>query len=100
MLLIHGSSSCGAEMAPLAAALRPYTSTTAPNLVGHGGRPVPESFSVEGFVSDIVAYVDREEIERTFVTGMFYGLGHPLTAIPLQPVARIIAAWMEKVRKA
>ena len=30
---------------------------------------------------------------------MFYGLGHPLTAVALHPVARIIATWMEKVRK-
>jgi 3-oxoadipate enol-lactonase len=73
MLLIHGSRSCGAEMAPLAEALRPYTPTFSPNLIGHGGRPVPDRFSIRDFVDDIVACLDREGIERTFVTGYSYG---------------------------
>jgi pimeloyl-ACP methyl ester carboxylesterase len=73
MLLIHGSSSCGAELAPLAEALRPFTSTHAPNLVGHGGRPIPERFSIGDFARDLVEYLDREGIERTFVTGYSSG---------------------------
>lgn len=73
MILLHGSSSAGAEMAPLAEALRPYTETRSPNLLGHGGRPIPESFSVAEFVRDIVEYLDREAIERTFVTGYSSG---------------------------
>jgi pimeloyl-ACP methyl ester carboxylesterase len=31
---------------------------------------------------------------------MFYGLAHPLRQVPVQPVARAIGAWMQRVAKA
>jgi pimeloyl-ACP methyl ester carboxylesterase len=60
-------------MAPLAEALRPYTPTFSPNLLGHGGRPVPDRLSTRDLVDDLVAWLDREGIERTFVAGYSYG---------------------------
>lgn len=73
MILLHGSNSAGVEMAPLADALRPYMQTTSPNLIGHGGRPIPESLSVPDFARDVLEQLDRQGIERTFITGYSTG---------------------------
>ena len=73
MILLHGSNSAGAEMAPLAEAFEPNVQTRAPNLIGHGGRPIPERFSIREFAEDVVAYLDREGIDKTFITGYSTG---------------------------
>lgn len=73
MILLHGTNSSGAEMAPLAEALSPYFSTIAPNLVGHGGRPIPQDFSIQQFARDVVEELDRRRIDRTFFTGFSTG---------------------------
>lgn len=89
MLLIHGSSSCGAEMAPLADA--DLRSIEAPVLVVSSNRdqivPWEESLA-------LAKLIPRSEV------AMFYGAAHPLAVVPVLPVARVIAGWMEKVRKA
>ena len=73
VVLIHGALGCSAEIEPLTAAFRPYGEVRAPNLVGHGGRPVPERLSIRDHAEDLIAYLDREGIERAFFVG--YSLG-------------------------
>jgi pimeloyl-ACP methyl ester carboxylesterase len=73
VILLHGSNSWAREMIPLADSLRPYTESIAPNLMGHGGRPVPERFSVADFARDVVEYMDAQGVRRDFVTGYSTG---------------------------
>jgi len=73
MVLLHGSNASGARMRPLAEAFAQFTQPRAPNLIGHGGRPVPERFSIPEFAADVVEWLDREGIDRTFITG--YSIG-------------------------
>ena len=51
-------------MRPLAEAFAQFTQTRAPNLIGHGGRPVPERFSIPEFAADVVECLDREGIDH------------------------------------
>ena len=73
MMLIHGAVGCAAEIEPLAAAFRHYVAVRTPNLIGHGGRPVPERLTIDAMARDLLEQCDREAIGRTFVTG--YSLG-------------------------
>jgi pimeloyl-ACP methyl ester carboxylesterase len=73
LVLLHGANGSGAEMAPLAAALRPYARVHAPNLPGHGGRAVPDRFSISDSAADVAAWIERAGIEKPFVLG--YSLG-------------------------
>src|SRR5258708_38717917 len=60
-------------MAPFIDALRPYTSAVAQSLPGHGGRPLDRPMTVPAFAADIVAYMDREGIDRTILAGYSFG---------------------------
>jgi pimeloyl-ACP methyl ester carboxylesterase len=73
VILIHGAGSFGAEMRPLADALAAYGPVTSPSLVGHGGRPVPERFSIEGFAADLLEGMDRAGVEKDFFVGYSSG---------------------------
>ncbi len=73
MMLIHGAVGCAAEIEPLAAAFRHYTEVRTPNLIGHGGRPIPARLTIDAIARDLIEQCDRDGIERTFVTG--YSLG-------------------------
>jgi len=74
VLVLHGSNGSAAEMEPLTAALRAYVpDARAIDLLGHGGRPVPERFSTRAFAEDVVAWLDRERIDRTTVLGYSTG---------------------------
>lgn len=72
-LVIHGGGGGAATIGPLIEALRPYADVRAPNLLGHAGRPIPERFSIADWAADLVAYLDREGLDRVFVTG--YSIG-------------------------
>ncbi len=73
LLLLHGANASGARMAPLVEALSPFAEVDAPNLLGHGGRPLPEALSFEAMAADVVAHLDRVGTARTFLCG--YSLG-------------------------
>ena len=73
MVIIHGANSAAAEMQPFIEALRPFTAAVAPSLPGHGGRALPERMTVPSFAEDVVAFMDRERIERTVLTGYSFG---------------------------
>ncbi|HSJ95897.1 MAG TPA: alpha/beta fold hydrolase [Myxococcota bacterium] len=73
IVILHGANGCGAEMEPLAAALRPFGEVRAPNLPGHGGRPLPPRMSIEDAADDVLASLGRDGVERAFFVG--YSLG-------------------------
>ncbi len=51
--MLHGSNGTPAEFTPLAAALRPRFEVTAPVLLGHGGRPVPDGYTLDEMADDL-----------------------------------------------
>lgn len=71
--MLHGANGSGPTLRPLADALRPYARVETPNLIGHGGRPVPVRFTVQDFAEDVVAYLDARKFERTFLFGYSFG---------------------------
>ena len=73
LVMLHGANGSGETLLPLADALRPFAQVEAPNLIGHGGRPVPERLSVPELADDVVAYLDRRQIARAFVFGYSFG---------------------------
>jgi pimeloyl-ACP methyl ester carboxylesterase len=73
LVLLHGSNASGPEMEPLARLLRPHFDLRAPNLLGHGGRPVPDGYSLEEMSEDLVAWLDSERIGRCDLFGYSVG---------------------------
>jgi pimeloyl-ACP methyl ester carboxylesterase len=73
LVILHGVSGSGTEMAPLARPLSAWFDVCAPNLLGHGGRPVPDGYTLEEMADDLVRWLDREGIGRFYVLG--YSLG-------------------------
>jgi pimeloyl-ACP methyl ester carboxylesterase len=74
MILLHGSNSWAREMLVLGEYMRPYEKKMLiPNLLGHGGRPVPDRFTIADFARDVIAYMDEHEVERDFIAGMSVG---------------------------
>lgn len=73
LVLLHGSNASGPEMEPLARLLRPHFELRAPNLLGHGGRPVPDGYSLEEMSEDLVAWLDSERIGRCDLFGYSVG---------------------------
>ncbi len=73
LVLLHGSNASGPEMEPLARLLRPHFDLRAPNLLGHGGRPVPDGYSLEEMSEDLVGWLDAERIGRCDLFGYSVG---------------------------
>ncbi|MBC8022406.1 MAG: alpha/beta fold hydrolase [Burkholderiales bacterium] len=73
MIFLHGANSAGAELAPLAEALRPYETVRTPDLMGHGGRPIPERIAMRDLADDLVAWMDAERIESDVLGGYSFG---------------------------
>ncbi len=73
LVMLHGANGSGETLLPLADALRPFAHVETPNLIGHGGRPVPERLSLTEMAEDVMAYLDRRQIERAFVFGYSFG---------------------------
>ena len=72
-VVIHGGNGTGPQMEPLAAALRPYGEVHSPNLPGHGGRSIPESFSIKGHAEDLAAWLDAQGVEHAHFFGYSVG---------------------------
>jgi pimeloyl-ACP methyl ester carboxylesterase len=73
MIFLHGANSGGAELKPLVDAMAPFTPVRTPDWQGHAGRPIPARITIRSLADDLVAWMDREGIEREVVGG--YSLG-------------------------
>lgn len=73
IVAIHGANSAAAELEPLTAELRRYGEVFAPNLAGHGGRPLPPELEMDGLARDLLAQMDERGIARAPLVG--YSLG-------------------------
>ncbi len=73
VVMLHGVNGTARALDPLAEGLRAYATIHAPDLPGHGGRPVPARMSIEDNAADIIALLDAQGIERAVFVG--YSLG-------------------------
>jgi pimeloyl-ACP methyl ester carboxylesterase len=90
-VLIHGANGAGAAVRALADALRPLAVAT-PDLPGHGGRDLPERFTIEGFAADVVAYMDRHGIARAVLAGYSVG-GYVALYVARHHPERVAGVW-------
>jgi pimeloyl-ACP methyl ester carboxylesterase len=73
LLMLHGGGGSGPMLAPLTDLLRARVTLEAPNLVGHGGRPIPPRILWQDWADDVVAQMDQRGIERAVVCGYSVG---------------------------
>jgi pimeloyl-ACP methyl ester carboxylesterase len=79
MIFLHGANSAGLELKPFVEAMKPYAAVRTPDWLGHGGRPIPEHITLRSLADDIVAWMDREGLEREVIGG--YSLGGTLALV-------------------
>jgi len=60
-------------MRPLSDELDAYMDVFAPDLIGQGGRPLPERFTIEGMAKDVIAQMDARDLTRTYLFGYSSG---------------------------
>ncbi|MDQ4086748.1 MAG: alpha/beta hydrolase [Pseudomonadota bacterium] len=87
LVLLHGSNGCADEMWPLVRKLREYD-LRVPNLLGHGGRPVPDRLDVDLMVADLEAWLDAEGIGPAHFLGYSFG-GYLGLALALRHADRV-----------
>jgi len=73
LVLLHGANGCAAEMGPLARPLARHFDIRAADLLGHGGRPVPDGISIEAMAHDLVGWLGGEGIGSAYVLGYSVG---------------------------
>lgn len=74
IVLLHGANGSAQAVSPLAEALREQWPTIAlPNLLGHGGRPVPAVLSTDAMARDIVRLLDDNGIAKAILVGYSFG---------------------------
>ena len=76
MIFLHGANSATVELAPFVEAMRPYAAVRTPDLLGHGGRPIPERIAMRELADDVEAWMDREAIQSDVIGG--YSIGGTL----------------------
>ncbi len=73
LLLLHGAIGAKDQLQPLCEALKNDYIVHSLNFSGHGGKPMPEIFSIEFFANDILNYLEENNIERINILG--YSMG-------------------------
>ncbi|HEV2865504.1 MAG TPA: alpha/beta fold hydrolase [Allosphingosinicella sp.] len=87
LVLLHGSNSCAAEMTPLADALRDHD-LRIPDLLGHGGRPIPERLDIESIADDLERWLDERRIGPAHFVGYSFG-GYVALLLALRQSTRV-----------
>ncbi|HLI96332.1 MAG TPA: alpha/beta hydrolase [Candidatus Baltobacteraceae bacterium] len=73
IVILHGANGTAAIMKPLADALSVCVETFTPNMLGHGGREVPERATIEALATDIIAQMDAVGLRRAYLFGFSSG---------------------------
>jgi pimeloyl-ACP methyl ester carboxylesterase len=73
IIVLNGANGAAIEVKPLADLLLPYGRVYQPELIGHGGRPIPEKLTTQIVAADLIAFLDSHHIARAVVVG--YSLG-------------------------
>jgi pimeloyl-ACP methyl ester carboxylesterase len=73
LVVVHGANGSGATMQPLSEQLESYVEVFAPDLVGQGGRQLPERFRIEETAADVITQMDARDLARTYLFGYSSG---------------------------
>ena len=73
LLLLHGAVGSSRQLEGLATALSSEYIVHTINFSGHGGRELPEVFSIETFADDVLQFLDAEGLTSVFIFG--YSMG-------------------------
>lgn len=73
LLLLHGAIGAMDQFGPLSEALKDDFTIHTLNFSGHGGRPIPESFSIGAFADDVLDYLSQNSIGTIDIFG--YSMG-------------------------
>jgi len=73
LLLLHGALGGIDQFAELKTLLDPYFRVHAFNFLGHGGREIPDQFSVQRFADETLEYLEGQKIDVAHVFG--YSMG-------------------------
>jgi pimeloyl-ACP methyl ester carboxylesterase len=73
IVILHGANGTATIMRPLANELRTCADPISLNMLGHGGREVPESVSFASFAADVIAQMDARGVERAYIFGFSSG---------------------------
>ena len=72
IVMLHGANGRGQAIRSLVDALAPLE-VHAPDMLGHGGRELPERLSIAEMAADVVGYMDRKGIRRAVAGGYSVG---------------------------
>ena len=73
LVVLHGANGSIATMEPLTRLLRDRIEVRPVNLLGHGGRPVPDGYTVAELAEDVIAWLDQSGIRRAHIFGYSFG---------------------------
>lgn len=73
LVVLHGANGSAADMAPLLERLSADRRVLALNMLGHGGRPVPDELTMSELVEDVLAQLDSAGVERAHWFGYSVG---------------------------
>lgn len=73
LIILHGSRGTHKEMLPFAEAMTKVSVPRAFDLLGHGGRQIPERFTIRDMAFDILQQMDHQAIETAYLFG--YSIG-------------------------
>ncbi|MBI2270689.1 MAG: alpha/beta fold hydrolase [Bacteroidetes bacterium] len=73
LLLLHGAIGAKDQLQTLAENLKELSTVHTLSFSGHGGEPMPETFSIEQFSTDVLKYLQQNKIEKVNIFG--YSMG-------------------------
>lgn len=73
LILLHGARGFNKEFLPFAQALTGVCAPTALNMVGHGGREIPDVFTLPAMAQDVLSQMDALGIKSAYFFG--YSIG-------------------------
>jgi len=73
LLVLHGALGSASQLEPLKAALDKHFNVSLLNFAGHGGKDIPDSFSIEAFAGDVLAYLQQYSVTKIDILG--YSMG-------------------------
>ena len=73
ILLLHGALGAESQLQPFKKALNNEYNAHTFNFTGHGGREIPETFSIEMFAAEVVHFCEANKITNAFIFG--YSMG-------------------------
>jgi pimeloyl-ACP methyl ester carboxylesterase len=73
LVLLHGAIGASPQLKPLAELLATQFKVYTLNFEGHGGRSIDGNYSIDRFVENLIAFLDKNQLEKASIFG--YSMG-------------------------